>query len=109
MLRTLEGFGLSRPDAEVYVYLAKQGPKKVSIIAEALKIRSRQIYSILKTLQDRGLISASSKRPTLFSAVAYEEALILLVEENLEQAKAIKNIQVELLSEWQSMINWNKT
>jgi sugar-specific transcriptional regulator TrmB len=109
VLRTLEGFGLSRLDAEVYVYLAKRGPQNGGAVAVALKIRNRQLHNILKTLQDRGVVSASSRHPVLFSAVGFEEAINLLVDADLEQTKAIKNIQEELLSEWRSMINRDKT
>ena len=102
VLRTLEGFGLSRADAEVYVYLAKQGPQKGVEIADALKIRKHILYLSLKSLQDKGIVTASSERPALFSAVAFKQALDLLVEANLEQAKAIKDIKEELLSSWRS-------
>ena len=109
VLRTLEGFGLSRVDAEVYVYLAKQGPQRGGAIAEALKIRRQQLHSILKALQDKGVVTASSERPVLFSAVAFEKALDLLVEADIEQAKAIKDTKEELLSEWQSMVKCDNT
>jgi sugar-specific transcriptional regulator TrmB len=109
VLRALEGFGLSRADAEVYVYLAKQGPQKGDAIAEALKIRRRQLHSILKALQDRGVVSAGSGHPVLYSAIAFKEALNLLVEANLEKAKAIKETREELLSEWRSIIKQDNT
>lgn len=103
MLRTLESFGLKRVDAEVYVYLAKKGTQKVIDIAGALKIRKQQLYPILKTLQDKGVVTASPEHPALFSAVAFEKALDLLIEANMEQAKAIKETKEELLSSWRSM------
>lgn len=109
MLRTLESFGLKRIDAEVYVYLAKKGPQKGTNIADALKIRNQQLYSILKTLQDKGVVTASPEYPALFSAVAFEKALDLLVETSMEQAKAIKETKEELLSSWRDMTKRDKT
>lgn len=103
MLRTLESFGLKRVDAEVYVYLAKKGPQKGIDLADALKIRKRQLYSILKALQDKGVVTVSPEHPTLFSALAFEKALDLLVEANVEQAKAIEAAKEELLSSWRDM------
>lgn len=103
MLRTLESFGLKRVDAEVYVYLAKKGTQKVIDIADALKIRRQQLYSILKTLQAKGVVTASTERPALFTALAFEKALDLLLEANMEQAKAIKETKEELLSSWRDM------
>ena len=105
VFRALEGFGFSRADAEVYVYLAKQGPKSGSDISDALKIRRRQLHSVLSALQDKGVVSASSECEGWFSAVAFEEALSLLLEADVEQAEAIKETREELLSEWRSMIS----
>jgi sugar-specific transcriptional regulator TrmB len=109
VLRTLEGFGLKRVDAEVYIYLAKRDPQKGIDIADALKIRKQQLYPILKTLQDKGVVTASPEHPALFSAIAFEKALDLLVEAKMEQAKAIKETKEELLSSWRSMTKRDKT
>ena len=109
MLRTLESFGLKRVDAEVYVYLAKKGPQKGIDLADTLKIRKQQLYPILKTLQDKGVVTASPERPALFSALAFEKALDLLVEANMEQAKAIEETKQELLSDWRDMTKRDNT
>jgi sugar-specific transcriptional regulator TrmB len=109
VLRALEGFGLKRVDAEVFVYLAKKGPQKGIDIADGLKIRKQHLYSILKNLQSKGVVTASPERPALFSAVAFEKALDLLVEANMEQAKAIKETKEELLSSWRNMTKRDNT
>jgi sugar-specific transcriptional regulator TrmB len=109
VLRTLESFGLKRVDAEVYIYLAKKGPQKGIDLADALKIRKRQLYSILKALQDKGIVTVSPEHPALFSALAFEKALDLLVETNVEQAKAIEAAKEELLSSWRDMNKRNNT
>ena len=103
MLRALEGLGLKRMDAEVYVYLAKKGPQKGLNVADSLKIRKQQLYSILKNLQTKGVVTTSSECPGLFSAVLFEKALEVLVEANMEQAKAIKESKEELFSNWRIM------
>ena len=109
VLRTLESFGLKRVDAEVYVYLAKKGPQKGIDIAGALKIRKQQLYHILKTLQDKGVVTATPKRPALFSALAFEKVLDLLLEANMEQAKAIEETKQELLLSWRDMVKRDNT
>ncbi len=103
VLRALEGLGLERVDAEVYVYLAKKGPQKGLDVAGALKIRKQQLHSILRNLQTKGVVTASSERPALFSAVLFEKALEVLVEANMEQAKVIKESKEELFSIWRIM------
>jgi sugar-specific transcriptional regulator TrmB len=103
-MKTLKGFGFNDVEAEVYIYLAKRGPGKVNDIAPALKIRRRQLYHVLKTLKEKGVVIANTEQPASFFALAFEEALDLLVEANIEQAKVIKETKEELLSSWRSMI-----
>jgi sugar-specific transcriptional regulator TrmB len=104
VLKTLEGFGFARLDAEVYVYLAKKGPQNGTVIAEALKIRKQQLYPVLINLQNRGLVTTIFEMTQLFSAITFEKALDLLVKANIEQAKAIKETKEELLSEMRDRI-----
>ena len=103
IIKTLERLGLKRLDAEVYIYLAKRGPQDRKEIADALKIRKKRLSAILKTLQGKGIITIKLERSELFSALAFKEALDLLVEVNMEQARVIKETKEELLSSWRSM------
>jgi sugar-specific transcriptional regulator TrmB len=102
-LRILENLGLPRTDAEVYVYLAKKGPKSEKDLANALKLAKQQLYSSLKNLQNKGIVTATVEKSALFSAVAFEKVLDLLVKVNIEQAQAIKETKNELLTSWRSM------
>ena len=103
VLKTLEAFGLSRVDSEVYLYLAKKGPKKGREVAIALQIPKQQLYPSLKNLKNKGIISVSIDRPTLFSALAFEKVLELLIAIRVDQAKAIKETKKELLKSWRAM------
>ena len=107
VLKTLEGFGLSRTDAEVYVYLAKKGPKKGRELAKDLQVTKQQLYPSLKNLKNKGIVTASHERPALFSALAFKKVLELLIEIKVEQAKAIKETKKELLYSWRS-IRWHE-
>ena len=109
VLKTLEGFGLSRMDDKVYVYLAKKGPKKGRELANALQVTKQQLYPSLKNLKNKGVVTASLERPALFSAVAFEKVVELLIKIKVEQAKAIKETKEELLSSWRSMTKQDKT
>jgi sugar-specific transcriptional regulator TrmB len=107
VLETLECFGLSRMDAEVYVYLAKKGPKKGRELANALQVTKQQLYPSLKNLKNKGVVTASLERPALFSAVAFEKVVELLIAIKVEQAKAVKETKKELMDSWRS-INWQE-
>jgi sugar-specific transcriptional regulator TrmB len=107
VLKILEGFGLSRIDAEVYVYLAKKGPKKGRELANALQIAKQQLYPSLKNLKNKGIVTVSRERPALFSALAFEKVLELLITIKIDQAKAFKDTKKELLNSWRSM-SWHE-
>jgi len=99
VITALSGLGLSRIDAEVYVYLAKKGPNKVVALARATNINKQKIYSSLKTLQTKGLVS---KDRTTFSALPFEEALDLLIKMEKEQARAMHESKEKLLATWKT-------
>ena len=99
VIKTLIGLGLSRVDAEVYVYLAKKGPNKVVALARAMNINKQKIYTNLRTLQTKGLVT---KDRTMFSALPFEEALELLIKMEKEQARAMHESKEELLTTWET-------
>ena len=98
VIMALIGLGLSRTDAEVYVYLAKKGPQKVVDLAKALKYNKQKIYAILKHLQTRGLVT---KDRTIFSASPFEETLELLIEREKKQTTHIQENK-------ELFVNWKK-
>ncbi|MFX1301032.1 MAG: helix-turn-helix domain-containing protein [Promethearchaeota archaeon] len=95
VIKALIGLGLSRSDAEIYVYLAKKGPNKVVALEVALNYDRKKLHTSLKTLQTRGLVA---KEHTTFSALPFEEALDLLIKMEKERAKAVQESREELLS-----------
>jgi sugar-specific transcriptional regulator TrmB len=109
VLRILENFGLARTDAEVYVYLAKKGPKSEKDLVNALKLAKQQLYSSLKNLQSKGIVTATVEKSALFSAVAFERVLELLVKANIEQAQSIKETKEDILASWRSMAKRDDT
>ena len=98
MLRILEGFGVSRADAEVYVYLARRGPTRSIDLAVDIGKTRPQIYPTLRRLAKKGVVTHSKCRPSLFSALAFEELLERYVMLNMEQAKIIEETKEQLLT-----------
>jgi predicted transcriptional regulator len=99
VIKALIGLGLTRSDAEVYVYIAKKGPQEVMDLAKALNYVNKKINASLKNLQTKGLVS---KDRTIFSALPFEEALDLLIKMEKEQAKAMRESKKELLTTWET-------
>jgi sugar-specific transcriptional regulator TrmB len=104
VLKALVGLGLSEVEAEVYVFLAKTGPQKARNIADALKMYEQQLNRSLESLQDKGIVIATSEHSSQFSAIPFDRALDLLIKAHLEEARDIEHNKREILSQWRSMI-----
>ena len=104
VLKVLESLGLSQPEAQIYVFLEKNGAQKNRNIAKALKIRANELIVSLKNLQDKKIVQASTQQTIEFSAVPFEKAIDLLIEVKKEKAQSLQERKMELLASWQSMI-----
>jgi HTH-type transcriptional regulator, sugar sensing transcriptional regulator len=100
VIKALVYLGLPRVDAEVYIYIAKNGPLKSREIAQKLKLKKKQLEYSLRNLQDKDIVRTKSKVVAEFVAVPFEEALNLLIEINKEQTELLNKIRKELLSNW---------
>jgi sugar-specific transcriptional regulator TrmB len=107
VLKTLESFGLSRVESEVYVYLAKAGPSKAKELGTGLRMTKQQLYPALKGLKEKGIIASRPERARLFSAIAFEELLNLFMKLSAEKAKVVRETKQELVDSWRDMINQN--
>jgi sugar-specific transcriptional regulator TrmB len=99
ILKALVSLGLSQTDAQIYIYLAKEGPAKARTIINGLTINERRVYRSLKCLQNKGITIANNGRPFEFTAVPFEMALDLLMEVKREAAKALQASKEGLISD----------
>lgn len=104
IIRILEKFGFSKEDAEVYIYLAKKGPRREIDLSKALKLTAEKIDLILKNLQSKGLVTATVEQSKLFLALPFEIVLDQLVKSQIQQAYAITENREQFLIRWQSSI-----
>jgi sugar-specific transcriptional regulator TrmB len=107
VLKVLEGFGLSKLGAMVYIYLAKNGPKNRDEIANALKLSKNQLGPILKSLHKSELISLNSECRELFFAIMFEQLLDKMIALKDEEADAIKEARRNLLVCWRNALEDN--
>ena len=71
----LIGFGLSEKEAHLYFHLLKYGPKFASPLAKSLKTYREDVYRMLTSLIDKGMVRASLETPTVYTAVDLDIAL----------------------------------
>jgi len=104
VIKALKGLGLTEVDAQVYVFLAKQGPHKKGEIALTLNLHERKVDRSLKELQSISIVKASIQVPLEFMAVPFEEVIDLFIEVKKEQAKTMHESREKLLSSWKATI-----
>lgn len=105
MLKTLSDLGFRQKDAEVYVFLAMNGSQKAKEITKALHTCERQVYRILKRLQQSQVVAATPKPPAQFSAIPFDRVLDSLMKANLKEAERIEEKKDKILSLWKSSID----
>jgi len=104
ILKTLVSLGLSEMDAEIYVYLVKNGSQTAKDIVASLKVHRQQLYRSLKNLQNKGIVVPSKERPARFSAVMLEKVLEIFLKAKIEQQQNLQKNKAEILSTWQSLV-----
>lgn len=103
ILKTLENLGLTKPDAQIYIFLGKKGPQGARDIAKSLRVPRQTLYRAIKHLQSKGIITATITRPAKFGAVPFERVLDLFVKARAEEVHRIEQDKNSLLSDWRSI------
>lgn len=75
MLKALRNLGLSQTDAEVYIFLANEGPQKTEKIAEELKLQEQSLYQSLESLRNKGVVNSTHEYSAFFYALPFDKAL----------------------------------
>lgn len=107
VVRAVMGLGLSEFDAQVYVFLALNGPQTAKQIADSMKRGEQQVYRSLRSLKENNVAVASGEVPAVFSAACFEKVLDLLSIKKAGQAKALEKVKADLLDSWQKIIENN--
>lgn len=98
---------LSETDAQVYVFLALNGPHRAREISRRMNLYKAQLYRSLRNLQDKDIALATADSPAVFSVIPFERLLDMLVKIRKEQEGALRDAREELRSSWQKVIKRN--
>jgi sugar-specific transcriptional regulator TrmB len=104
-IETLVGLGFKPTDAQIYIFLAKKGPKRGKDLVTSLKLTKQQLYPSLKNLQKRGIVHSTHERPAIFSAVSIERVLDTLIKTKIEETQRLIQNKEEAISKWKSMMH----
>ena len=87
--KTLQNFGLTEKEGEIYIYLAKHGIQKGGEIAKKTKIAKAVVYRTLKILHRKGFVESTLESPVRFKAVPFETILDSQIKSKHEEAHQI--------------------
>ncbi|MCW4031278.1 MAG: helix-turn-helix domain-containing protein [Candidatus Bathyarchaeota archaeon] len=100
ILKAIMSIDLSETDAQVYVFLALNGPHKAKEITRKMNLYKEQLYRSINNLKNKDIVKATVDYPAVFYAVPFEVVLDLLAEIKKEQAQALQEIRKDLLDSW---------
>jgi len=105
LINALTGCGLTRSDAKIYVFLAREGPNKIHLIAKALRMQETELANRLEHLKRIGMVKKIDEISIpQFFAVPLEKALDILVEVNLKEAAVAEKNKKVVLRYWDSKL-----
>ena len=107
VIKAIMGIGLIEFDAQVYVFLALNGPQTAKQVAAMMKKTRQQIYESLRRLEKTNVVISSREISVVFSAVCFEKVLDLLCIKKEGQARALEKVRNDLLDSWQKIIENN--
>ncbi len=99
----LQEYGLTPNETKVFLQISRFGPMTASEIARSIGILRTEVYNMLSTLQNKGVIEASVDRPAKFSAMALENALSMLIDAERNRISIMEREKEELLKKWGSL------
>jgi sugar-specific transcriptional regulator TrmB len=99
----LKGLGLTERESEVYISLSRRKVMKAGDLSRQVRLHKAQVYHILKSLEDKGLVDSTLEVPARFTAVPLEKVLSLSIKARIEDAKHLEKSRDEVLSRWRSM------
>ena len=89
-IRTLQGLGLTNNQAKIYLASLQTGCSTVKSIAHYAQIGREDVYRVLPSLQDLGLLKKHIGSPTLFEPVDPAEVVSLLLGNKMEELSELK-------------------
>jgi len=103
ILKTLIGFGLSRLDSDIYLFIAKKGLVKASDITKGLNTQKQPLYRSLKNLQSKGIVTATLERPARFAAVPFDKVVDVFIRSKMAEAQRLQENKDQILAHWQDI------
>lgn len=99
----LKTFGLTEKESELYIFLGKKGPLKISMITNQLKNNRGQVYRTLKKLEKKGLVKVTLEFPARYSSIPFENVIDSLISSKKKEVYEIETAKENLLTAWKKI------
>ena len=99
----LRELGLSKREADIYLYLSRRGPQKAQSVAVQLNIDRAQTYRSLTSLQEKGIVELTIEAPTRYIAVPVEPLLESHIKDKKNEVARIEADKTELINYFKSI------
>lgn len=86
----LKKHGLTEHELRVYHHLIQNGPKYATQIGKDLNIYRTEIYRLLNSLQEKGMVDLIYDKPTKFVGVEFEKAIDILINSQLDKLNELR-------------------
>lgn len=99
----LRELGLSKKQADIYMFLSRRGPQKANTVATHLNIDRAQIYRSLKILQEKGILELTIEAPTRYIAVPIEPLIESYIKGKKNEVTSLEVEKTELINYFKSI------
>ncbi len=99
----LATFGLTREEAEIYIFLTQTGPTTASTVARGFEINRMRSYRTLDALEEKGLVVKIMGRPLRFQAAPLPEALDRHLRDERQRLSKLEESESEAIEEWRKL------
>ncbi len=103
VLQILMSLGLSKKDAQVFVYITAKGSTQVNEIVTGLSLGESRVYRCVRGLRKKGIITVVGEHPMVFSAIPLEDAIDFLSKPKRKSTQSLENNRKRLLLKWQTI------
>ncbi len=98
-----KGYGLTDREADLYLFLAKNGGIKAQDISNGIGMHKAQVYRILKKLQGMGIVESTIEFPMRFTTIPFERFIDQRIASKREEVRLLEEKKAGLLDYWESL------
>ena len=97
MKTILKKHGLTENELKVYHHLIQNGPKHANQIGKDLNIYRTEIYRLLNSLKEKGMVDMINDKPTKFVGIDYAKAIDVLINSQLDNLNELRLFRSKLV------------